>query len=167
MSVERTAFAAAYRSRQSASVNSLQSQSQRRRTRVSAPHAALRAADSRGGRPYMNFFLLQGRRIFIGGLGLVGVDLAVVFGVKRTVLGVQILRGHGEDVAVLRAFEACRVVSAVGVDHTLGEGSGVHEFCERGGEMIVLLVELALGADDDEHVADREVFGVGARGNVG
>ena len=90
------------------------------------------------------------------------MDFAVVFGVKGSVLGVHIFRSHGEDVAVFLSLEACAVVAAVGVDHALGEGAEVHEFRERGGEVPVLLVEQALGAEDHSHVAERGCIGVGA-----
>ena len=90
------------------------------------------------------------------------MNFAVIFCVKRTMLGVQILRRHGKGVAVFFAFEGCVVVSTVGVDHAFGEGSGVHQFGEGGGEVVVLLVELALGADDDAHVGERGGLGVGA-----
>src|ERR1700683_4145368 len=42
----------------------------------------------------------------------------------------------------------------------------MHKFCQRRGEMAVLLVELVLGLDHDTHVTEREVFGVGAGGIV-
>jgi hypothetical protein len=41
-----------------------------------------------------------------------------------------VLGGHSEDEAVFLAFEADGVVAAVGVDHALGERSGVNEFGE-------------------------------------
>src|SRR5579863_7890904 len=85
--------------------------------------------------------------IRVGGFVFFGVDFAVVFGVEGAVFGVEVLRGHGEDEAVFFAFEAGGVVAAVGIDHAVGEGAGVDEFGEGGGEVSVLLFEAVLGAE--------------------
>ena len=106
--------------------------------------------------------LFHNRGVGVGGLGFVGVNLSVVFGVEGTVLGVHILWSHGEDVAVFLAFEVCGVVSALGVDHALGERSGVHEVSEGSGEVVVLFVELVLGTDDDAHVSEGGGLRIGA-----
>src|SRR5580658_2898856 len=92
------------------------------------------------------------------------MNFAVVFGVEGAVLGVDLFGRHGEDKAVFLALEVGGVVAAVGVDHALGERSGVDEFGERSGKVVVLLVELVLGADYDPHVGQSGRFGIGAGG---
>ena len=82
-------------------------------------------------------------------------------------LGVELFWRHGEDEAVVLAFESGGVVAAVGIDHALGEGAGVDEFGERRGVVVVLLVELALGAENDAHVGEGGEFGVRAGGVAG
>ena len=94
-------------------------------------------------------------------LGFVAVDFAVVFRIERTVLCVEILRGHRKDVAVLFALEARCVVASIGVNHALGEGAGMHELGERGSEVVVSSFELALSANHDVQVSERGEFGVG------
>src|SRR5208282_3788059 len=106
-------------------------------------------------------------RIFIGGFFFVAVDFAVVLCVERAVLGVEVLRRHGQDEAILLAFEAGGIVAAVGVDHALGEGAGVHQFGERSCEVSVLLFETVLGAQNYAHVGEGGGFGVGAGGVAG
>src|SRR5579863_8837129 len=109
-----------------------------------------------------NFTSFHYGRVRVGGLFFVGVDFAVVFGVEGAMLGVELLGRHGEDVAVIFAFETGGVVSAIGIDHALGEGAGVDKIRERFGEVAVLLLKLVLGADDDAHVAEGCRFGIGA-----
>src|SRR5258706_10619237 len=106
-------------------------------------------------------------RARIGRLFFVGVDFAIVFGVEGAVLGIELFGGHGENEAVFLAFKAGGVVAAVGIDHALGERAGVDEFGERSGEVAVLLVELALGAENDAHVGESGGFRVGAGGVAG
>src|SRR5271169_3863223 len=99
--------------------------------------------------------LLHNRRFGVGGFFFVGVDFAVVFGVEGAVLGVELFGGHGEDEAVFLALESGSVITAVGVDHAFGERAGVYEFSQRRGVVAVLLVELALGTEDDANVGER------------
>src|SRR5580692_9657006 len=61
--------------------------------------------------------LLDDGRIGVGGFFFVGVDFAVVFGVERAMLGVEVAGRHHEDEAVLLALETGGVVAAMGVDH--------------------------------------------------
>ena len=77
-------------------------------------------------------------------------------------LGVEVLGSHGEDETVFLAFEAGGVISAVGVDHAFGEGAGVHQFGERGGEVVVLFLEAMLCAEDNAHVGEGGGFRVRA-----
>src|SRR2546427_3135442 len=65
--------------------------------------------------------LLDDRRLVVGWLLFVSVDFAIVFGVEGAMLGIELLGSHGEDVAAFLAFEAGGVVSALGIDHALGE----------------------------------------------
>src|SRR5579864_4004103 len=100
----------------------------------------------------------------IRGLGVIRVNLAIVFGVERAMCCVESLGHHRENVAVLFSLEAYRVVAAVGVDHALGKASGMDEFSERSGVMSVLLVERLLCADDAAHVRDGHEFRLRLRG---
>ena len=59
------------------------------------------------------------------------------------------------------------IVAAVGVDHALGERSGVDEFGQRCGEVAVLLIEVVLGAENDAHVGERRGLGVRTSGVSG
>ena len=56
-------------------------------------------------------------------LGLVAVNLAVIFGIEGAVLGVEVLRSHGQDEAIFLSLKARGVIAAVRVDHALGERS--------------------------------------------
>jgi hypothetical protein len=89
----------------------------------------------------------------VSGLFFVGVDLSVVLGVDGAVLGVELFGRHGESEAIFLALEADGVIAAIGIDHTLSEGAGVDEFRQGRGEVVILLVELALGPQDSTHVA--------------
>src|SRR5258705_13388384 len=100
----------------------------------------------------------------VGGFFFVGVDFAVVFGVEGAVCGVELFWHHGESKAGFLSLEAYGVVAAVGMDHAFSEGAGVDEFSEGGGEVVVLFVELALGADHDAHVGKGSGLGIGAGG---
>jgi len=79
----------------------------------------------------------------------VGLDFAVIFGVEGAMLGVKLLGHHDENVADFFSPGINGVVAAIRIDHALGKGTGVDQVGERGGEVVVLLVELALGADYD------------------
>src|SRR5258706_8972829 len=107
---------------------------------------------------------LYDRGIGVCGFFFVGVDFAIVFGVEGAVLGIELFGGHGENEAVFLAFKAGGVVAAVGIDHALGERAGADEFGERSGEVAVLLVELALGAENDAHVGESGGLRAGAGG---
>src|ERR1041385_5242475 len=74
----------------------------------------------------------------ISGLAFIAVDFAVFGGVEGPVLRVQVFRRHREDVAIFLSLEAHGVVAALGIDHPLCEGSGVHEFAEAGGIVVIL-----------------------------
>jgi hypothetical protein len=111
--------------------------------------------------------LLHDGGIGVGGFLFVGVDLAVVFGIEGAMLGVEVAGRHGEDETVFLAFETGGVVAAVGIDHAFGEGAGVDEFGEGCGEMAVLFIELALGAENDAHIAKGGGFRVRACGVAG
>ncbi len=82
-------------------------------------------------------------------------------------LRVQMVRRHRENEAVFLTFEAGGIVSAVRIDHAFGEGSGVDQFGQCDGEVIVLFFEAVLGAQDDAHVGEGSGFGVGAGGIAG
>src|SRR5438445_2688478 len=56
------------------------------------------------------------------------------------------------------------VVSALGIDHALGEGAGVNQFGQGCRVVVILLVELLLCPDYDAHVGKSGGFGVGACG---
>src|ERR1700733_12397386 len=105
--------------------------------------------------------------IRVGGFFFVGVDFAVVFGVEGAVCSIDLFGRHGEDEAVLLAFESGSVIAAVRIDHALGERSGMYEFGQRGGEAIILLMEPAVGADVHAHVGEGGRFGVRASGVAG
>src|ERR1700752_5539274 len=91
------------------------------------------------------------------------MDFAVVFYVERSVLRVEIFRGHGEREIVFFRLETHGVVTALRVDHALGEGSAVNQLVERGSVVTVLFVEHYLSAHDDAHVAEGGSFGGGTR----
>lgn len=103
-------------------------------------------------------------RVRVGGFGFVGVDLAIVFGVERAVLGIETLGSHGEDKVVFLALEACCVVPAIGIHHPLVEVSGVNQLGERCGVVAVVFVEQHLGAYYDPRVSKCGEFGVRAGG---
>ena len=105
--------------------------------------------------------LFHHRRIFISGFALVGMNLEIILSVERPVLGVELFGSHSQDEAVFFAGEARRVITAIAVDHALGKGPRVHQFRERGGEMVVLLIELALRPQHHTHVAQRRRLGLG------
>src|ERR1700683_187344 len=100
----------------------------------------------------------------VGGVFFVGVNFAVVFGVEGAGLGVGLLRRYGPEEAVFLSFEAGGVIAAVQVDHAFGKRSGVNQFGERRGEVVVLLVELVLGADHDSHIGKGCGLGIRAGG---
>ena len=82
-------------------------------------------------------------------------------------LGVETLRRHRQDEAVFLAFEAGGIVTAVGVNHALGEGAGVDQFVQGSGEVAVLLLKAVLGAEYDAHVGESFRLGIGASGVSG
>src|ERR1700684_3039442 len=111
-------------------------------------------------RPKRGLLLHQGR-IGIRGLGLVGVYLAIIFRIKRTMVGVHVLGSHGEGKTVLLSLETYRIVAAVWVDHALLKRSPMHQLWQRGGVVSVFLVEEALGSQYDSHITQGQIFRIG------
>jgi hypothetical protein len=74
-------------------------------------------------------------------------------------LGVQVLGCHREDIAILLALEAHRVIPTLGsLGHAASEGAVIHQIRKRGGVLIVLLVVFLLRTYYDAHVAERSGF---------
>ena len=65
--------------------------------------------------------LLHHRRIGVSGFFFVAMDFAIIFGIERAMLGIEVLRAHGEDETVFHAFESGGVISALRVDHAFRE----------------------------------------------
>src|SRR5581483_1667722 len=97
-------------------------------------------------------FLSYDWRIRVGRFAFLAADLAVVVTVEVAMIRSRGFRSHGEDVAVVLAFVAGGVIATVGIDHALGEISGMDELIQRERVVSVLLVERLFGADDDAHV---------------
>src|ERR1700733_980620 len=89
------------------------------------------------------------------------MNLEVVLGVERPGVGVELFRCHREREAVFLAGKARSVIAAVAVDHALRKSSGVDQFRQRGSEMVVLFIELALCAQYHPHIPQRRGLRLG------
>src|SRR6266849_4605769 len=93
------------------------------------------------------------RRLLIGRTLVVSVDDAILVGVKRPVLGIELLGREGQIKTVLVWLEADGIVAPFRIYHALGKGAGVYQLGQGGGELVVLLLVELLGSQHGAHVA--------------
>jgi len=105
---------------------------------------------------------LHHRRFLIRRLLLVRMNLSVLIRKERAMLRVECIRDHGQNEAILLAFEANVIISTIGIDHALCKRPCVDEFGKSFRIMPILLIEVVLRTNYDPHIGESLGFRIRA-----